>query len=113
MKKTIVHYFLSLFVLWTFCLTAQAKKVVLATKMDIVGDGQTLNTEAIQKAIDYCHAQKNGGSLVFPKGEYLTGTLVLKSNVTLKLEKDAVILGSVNPYDYYALEETKGKDNSA
>lgn len=113
MKKIITNHFLFLFMFWAFCLTAQAEKVVLATEMNIVGDGQTINTKAIQKAIDFCHAQKEGGCLVFPKGKYLTGTLVLKSNVTLKLEKDAVILGSVNPYDYYALDDTKGQDNSA
>ena len=93
--------------------TVLAEKVVSAKDMNIIGDGKTMNTKAIQKAIDFCSAQKGGGRLVFPKGEYLTGTLVMKSNVTLEVEKDAVIYGSTNPYDYYALEETKGKDNSA
>lgn len=93
--------------------TTLAEKVVSAKDMNIVGDGKTMNTKAIQKAIDFCSTQKGGGRLVFPKGEYLTGTLVMKSNVTLEVEKDAVIYGSTNPYDYYALEETKGKDNSA
>ncbi len=87
--------------------------IVSATDMNIVGDGKTLNTEAIQKAIDYCHAQKNGACLVFPEGVYKTGTIVLKSNVTLKLEKGAVISGSTDPYDYYALEAPKGWDSSA
>ena len=81
--------------------------------MKIVGDGITMNTEAIQKAIDYCHTQKNGGCLVFTEGVYKTGTIVLKSNVTLKLEKGAVISGSTDPYDYYALEAPKGWDSSA
>lgn len=91
----------------------KAEKIITVTDMNVVGDGTTLNTKAIQKAIDFAHAQKGGGCVVFPKGKYLTGTLVMKSNVTLKIEKDAIILGSTNPYDYYALEETKGKDNSA
>ena len=92
---------------------AGAPVEVKATDMGIVGDGKTLNTEAIQKAIDFCHAQEGGGELVFPEGKYLTGTVELKSGVSLALEKDAVILGSTNPYDYRAVLETKGGDNSA
>ena len=91
----------------------RAEKTVIATDMNIIGDGVTLNTEAIQKAIDYCHSQKNGGCIVFPEGVYKTGTIVMKSNVTLKVEKGAVISGSINPYDYYALEAPKGWDSSA
>lgn len=44
--------------------------------------------------------QKGGGQLYFPAGRYLTGSLQLKSNVTLYLEKEAVLLGSTSPYDY-------------
>lgn len=43
---------------------------------------------------------KRGGQLYFPAGRYLTGSLQLKSNVTLYLEKEAVLLGSTSPYDY-------------
>jgi polygalacturonase len=81
--------------------------------MKIVGDGITMNTEAIQKAIDYCHSQKNGGCLIFPEGVYKTGTIVLKSNVSIRLERGAVISGSTDPYDYYALEAPKGMDSSS
>ena len=38
--------------------------------------------------------------MYFPAGRYLTGSLQLKSNVTLYLEKEAVLLGSTSPYDY-------------
>ena len=64
-----------------------------------VGDGKTLNTQSLQSAIDALHA-KGGGQLYFPAGRYLTGSLQLKSNVTLYLEKEAVLLGSTSPYDY-------------
>ena len=64
-----------------------------------VGDGKTLNTKSLQSAIDALHA-KGGGQLYFPAGRYLTGSLQLKSNVTLYLEKEAVLLGSTSPYDY-------------
>ncbi len=60
-----------------------------------------------QSAIDSIAAIEGGGTLVIPKGEYVTGTLRLKSGVNLHLEKDAVILGSVNPYDYDGYIETK------
>ncbi|WP_018627664.1 glycoside hydrolase family 28 protein [Niabella aurantiaca] len=62
-------------------------------------DGISLNSAVIQGAIDYIH-ENGGGRLVFEEGKYLTGTIFLKSNVTLHLEKGAVLLGSVNPFDY-------------
>lgn len=62
-------------------------------------DGITLNTNIIQHAIDHvsCHG---GGNLVFTPGRYLTGTIYLKSDVTLTLENGAELLGSTNPWDY-------------
>ncbi len=63
------------------------------------GSGEKLDTAAIQKAIDACHAQ-GGGTVYFPNGQYLSGTLVLKSNVTLHLEAGATLLGSANLADY-------------
>ncbi|WP_418944392.1 glycoside hydrolase family 28 protein [Phocaeicola plebeius] len=49
--------------------------------------------------IDALHA-KGGGQFYFPAGRYLTGSLQLKSNVTLYLEKEVMLLGSTSPYDY-------------
>ncbi|NQX38056.1 Glycosyl hydrolases family 28 [Pedobacter steynii] len=63
------------------------------------GDGNTLNTVAIQKAIDECH-QTGGGKVIFPAGRFLSGTIVLKDNVTLYLEENAVLLGSTDLADY-------------
>lgn len=80
------------------------------------GDGKTLNTESIQKAIDKVSSD-GGGQLVVPDGNFLTGTLILKSGVNLILSPKAVILGSTNPYDYpfakNILEKSKneGKGN--
>lgn len=56
------------------------------------GDGIALDTTAVQKAIDAA-AAAGGGEVDFPAGTYLTGSLELKSHVTLHLEKDATILG--------------------
>lgn len=65
----------------------------------IHADGKTLTTLGLQKAIDDC-AAKGGGVVSLPSGEYLTGTLILKKNVTFNLEKGAKIIGSKNIADY-------------
>ena len=49
------------------------------------GDGITLNTVAIQSAIDACY-KNGGGRVTIPAGKFLTGTIVLKTNVELHLE---------------------------
>jgi polygalacturonase len=66
------------------------------------GDGVTLNTSFIQAAIDSATAM-GGGVVVIPRGKFLSGTLVLKSNVTLELRGGATILGSLNSADYHHL----------
>lgn len=53
-----------------------------------------------QMAVDSIASLEGGGTLVVPAGIHESGTLRLKSGVNLHLEKDAVILGSINPYDY-------------
>ncbi len=62
-----------------------------------VGDGITLNTQAIQAAINDCG--KND-CVYIPKGTFLSGALNLKSNVELYLEEEATLLGSTNPEEY-------------
>lgn len=66
-------------------------------------DGKTKDTAAIQHAIDRCWIT-GGGEVVFPAGDYLTGALALRSNVALRLEKDATILGSPDFEDYPVTE---------
>lgn len=63
------------------------------------GDGAQADTQSIQAAIDAC-ATAGGGTVLFPAGSYLAGTLFLKSHVTLHLEAGAVLLGSKNLGDY-------------
>ncbi|RPD40577.1 glycoside hydrolase family 28 protein [Chitinophaga barathri] len=65
------------------------------------GDGKTLNTKAIQKAIDACN-QAQGGMVLIPPGEFLSGTLELKSFVTLHIEAGGKLLGSTKREDYTA-----------
>lgn len=69
------------------------------TQFGAAGDGTTINTAAIQRAIDTCSAD-GGGKLVIPAGKFVTGTIQLKDNVTLHLDDGAEILGSTNAADY-------------
>jgi len=90
-------YFIVLIICFQ-CLQSQAKDYP-ASLFGISSDGVTLNTRSIQFAIDYVH-QQGGGRLVFDVGRFLTGSIHLKSNVTLHLLEGAVLLGSLNPMDY-------------
>jgi polygalacturonase len=66
---------------------------------DAVGDGQTLDTRAIQVAIDAC-ARAGGGTVFVPAGKYVTGSISLRDDITLYLDAGATLLGSENPADY-------------
>jgi len=68
-------------------------------EFDAAGDGKTLDTAAINRAIDTCTAA-GGGTVYLPPGTYLSGMVILKSNVTLYLEAGATLLGSKNISDY-------------
>jgi len=71
------------------------------------GDGETLDTAAVQAAVDEC-ADASGGIVYVPAGRYLCGTVFLKSNVTLQLAPQAVLLGSGRLADYS--DKTKGPE---
>jgi polygalacturonase len=62
-------------------------------------DGVTLDTIAIQAAIDAC-AARGGGTVTIPAGRYLTGALFFRDNITLHLEAGATLLASQSPADY-------------
>ena len=62
------------------------------------GDGVTKDTKAIQQAVDA--AAKEGGTVVLDRGVFLSGTLHLKSRVTLKIDPEATLLGSAEHADY-------------
>jgi len=66
-------------------------------------DGRTLNTEAIQRAIDDV-SQAGGGTVYFPSGTFLTGRIDLKSGVGLKLDAGCTLLGSTSISDYHGGE---------
>lgn len=68
-----------------------------------VGDGRTMDTAAIQAAIDEC-GRHNGGTVILTDGTFLSGTIRLRSGVELRIERDAVLLGSTDGEDYPNIE---------
>jgi DNA sulfur modification protein DndE len=72
-------------------------------------DGQTLNTAAFQKAIDAC--SEKGGTVLIPRGLWLTASLELKSNVNLHVAKGALVQFSSKLADYHLIKTTwEGED---
>lgn len=63
------------------------------------GDGVTLDTAAINRAVEAC-AQAGGGQVLFPPGRYLSGTVRLRSHVTLFLDAGATLVGTTNLTEY-------------
>lgn len=81
------------------------------TKYGAVGDEKTLNTAFIQKAIDDC-SKSGGGNVILPKGKYLTGTILMKDNVTLEFRDSAVLVGS-QVADHYLMVDSFRSGNNA
>ena len=71
----------------------------------IIGDGITNNTKAIAALIGIVEGA-GGGTIYFPAGEYVTGNINLKSNMTLYLDAGAVILASEIRDDYIILDDS-------
>ncbi len=64
-----------------------------------VADGKTLNSAAVQSAIDECN-KNGGGTVLFPNGKFVLATVFLKSDVNIELSEKTEILGSLDFYDY-------------
>ncbi|MBR3864653.1 MAG: right-handed parallel beta-helix repeat-containing protein [Clostridia bacterium] len=64
-----------------------------------VADGVTLCTSAVQKGIDFC-SKNGGGTLLFSSGNYVLGSLFLKSNVHIQIDKGVKLLGAPSYYDF-------------
>jgi polygalacturonase len=78
-------------------------KAYPVTEFGAVGDGRTVNTGAIQRAIDTC-AAAGGGTVIIPRagetGTFLSGALFLKRGTHLLVEKEATLKATINPADY-------------
>ncbi len=94
----------TILLIWSLSFAAKDYNVL---KFGAVADGLTLNTIAIQKAIDKAH-KKGGGRIIFPAGKFLTGSIILKSNVTLHLEENAILLGSTEVSQYQKIYKWMG-----
>src|SRR5579883_1970268 len=68
------------------------------------GDGTTLDTAAVQAAIDACNKDQ-GGTVLVPAGVFVIGTVQLKSNVTLHLAAQGKLLGTADGKQYHAADE--------
>lgn len=75
-----------------------AKSYVI-TDFGAIGDGQTMNTEAIQSAIDKC-ASDGGGVVVIPEGTFLSGAIFVKQGVNLHVAADGILKGTTHMADY-------------
>lgn len=82
-----------------FCRTQPSRNCINVAKppYNAVGDGKTLNTAAIQRAIDDCGA---GECVYIPAGDFMTGSLRLHSDMELYLEKGAILHGTADVKDY-------------
>jgi polygalacturonase len=67
------------------------------------GDGKTLDTAALQAAIDACHRDQ-GGTVLVPAGVFVIGTAELKSNVTLHIAAQGTLLGVAEGKQYFAAQ---------
>lgn len=82
-----------------FVLLSMRNVTLFKTRIIIKPDQGRLITAIIQKAIDSC-ASTGGGEVIFPSGNFLCGGIELKTNVTLQLDKGALLQGSDKYADY-------------
>jgi polygalacturonase len=93
--------------------SAQSGKVCLVQQYGAKGDGTTLDTTAIQKAIDDCAAKGGGVVRLAGAAKFVSAPLVLKSHITLEIAEGTTLEGSTNHDDYPEIEQfhAKGKQS--
>ncbi|MEZ4825137.1 MAG: glycosyl hydrolase family 28 protein [Bacteroidia bacterium] len=94
-------------ILIAFVLSAHS---TFAREFNIIDFGavpHTVCTSAIQKAVDVCH-EAGGGTVVVPAGIFITGTIILKSNINLYLEQGAELRSSTEMADFAAFSGRYG-----
>lgn len=83
-----------------------SKRIIKITDCGAIPNSDGLQTDKIQKAIDICF-EEGGGTVVIPAGVFKTGGIRIRSNITLYLEKGALLKGSRNPEDYFGYIDDK------
>jgi polygalacturonase len=93
-------------------LPLRAAGVISVLDFGAKADGETVNSAAIQRAIDAC-GEKGGGTVLFPAGRYVSGTILLRDGVTLRLAEGASLLGSTNLADYRSIDDFRDGTGAA
>jgi polygalacturonase len=83
--------------------TTTGARIYSIAEFGAKGGGVTLDTQAVQTAIDTCHKDR-GGTVLVPAGVFLIGTVEIKSNVTLHIAAGGTLLGSSDGKQYHAAE---------
>jgi polygalacturonase len=96
-------FLLTTFTAWSFCALA-APLTCNPRSYGAKGDGTAKDTASIQAAIDAC-STRGGGTVQLTAGTYLSGPIVLKSNIALHLDRGATLLGSAKHGDYAPMQE--------
>ena len=91
------------------CISNTYKSTFRITDFGARGNGKTLNTASIQKTLDKVHSL-GGGTVIIPKGIFVSGSIFIKSNTILRFEPGAVLLGSSDINDYKELTWGHNKD---
>ena len=87
------------FILWATCASLATARDYVITDFGAKSDTTVVSTDAVQQCIDLCSAD-GGGRVVVPAGQYVIGTIILRSNVHLHLELGATLYGSTDLKDY-------------
>jgi polygalacturonase len=102
-RNPVVYFWLAVLALWLLPAVngaaSPSSKVFNVREFGAAGDGSTLDTKAIQKALDAC-GQAGGGTVQFPAGTYLSQPLTLRDKTTVLLEAGATLLATTNQSDF-------------
>ena len=116
-KFQLINFFLPIIFLISVSLL-QAKTSTVQNAYNVMNfgakaDSKTMDTQAIQKTIDAC-AESGGGTVFFPSGTYLAGSIHLKSHITLYLDNGAILLASTDfdPYEKLDFKNDSDKETS-
>lgn len=98
-KKLILSFLVLAAAFTTGCSTLSRTSDFNVKDYGAIGDGVASDMLALQATIDAC-AEAGGGVVVVPPGKYVTGTIKLASNIELRIEEGAELLGSLSLDDY-------------